>query len=214
MPDPVTGLMAAVSIGGTVLSNKSAKSAANRAANAQVQSDEMAIAEQRAAREEMRRLLDPYVKAGGPALQGQMDLLGLGEDVDQQGAVDAMSGSPLFLSLAEQGEDAILANASATGGLRGGNVQGALAQFRPALLNRFIEDQFRRLGGITTLGQNSAAGVGGAGMDSASAIGSLFLDQGAARAGGALAKGRADSAMTDSFAQLAGMLGPKMTSIF
>ncbi|WP_449405980.1 hypothetical protein [Massilia phosphatilytica] len=37
--------------------------------------------------------------------------------------------APRFQALQQQGNDAILANASATGGLRGGNVQGALGQF-------------------------------------------------------------------------------------
>ncbi len=52
----------------------------------------------------------------------------------QQGAISGLEGSPIFQALARQGEDAILQNASATGGLRGGNVQGALGQFRPAAL--------------------------------------------------------------------------------
>ena len=198
MPDPVSGIVGAASLGSALLGSK----AASKAAKAQVQGNDAAIAEERAAREEMRRLLEPYVKAGDPALQAQLDMLGLGTDIGQQEAIDQQEQSPLFQALVAQGEDAILQNASATGGLRGGNVQGALAQFRPALLNDFLERQYARLGGITQIGQNSAAGVGNAGLAVAGNIGQLFSDSGAARAGGSLAKGQAWS---DAFGTLGGL---------
>jgi len=85
-----------------------------------------------------------------------------------------------------QGENAILQNASATGGLRGGNVQAALAQFRPALLSSLIEQQYGRLGGLTAIGQNAAAGVGNAGMSTGTNIATLLGRQGQAEAGGIL----------------------------
>ncbi len=109
----------------------------------------------------------------------------------QQGAISGLEGSPIFQALARQGEDAILQNASATGGLRGGNVQGALGQFRPAMLNQFIEQQYGRLGGIASLGQQSAAGVGSSGITSASNIAQLLANAGSAKAGAALGQGQA-----------------------
>lgn len=186
MPDPVSGLMAAVSIGGSVIKGK----AASKAADAQTAAAEMGVAEQRAAREEMRRLLEPYVAAGGPALQAQMAALGLSGAEAQQGYVAGQEQSPIFQALTRQGEESILQNASATGGLRGGNVQGALAQFRPAMLNQFLENQYSKLGAMTQLGQNSAAGVGNAGIGVAGNIGNLLGQAGAAQAGGALAQGK------------------------
>ena len=57
--------------------------------------------------------------------------------------------------MVQQGQDAILQNASAIGGLRGGNTQAALAQFRPALLSQLIAEQYNRLGGLSSLGQNA-----------------------------------------------------------
>ena len=188
MPDPITGIV----VGGTaLLGGAMQSSAAGKAADAQAQASAMGVAEQRAAREELRQLLDPYVKGGVPAFGGMMDLAGLTGPGSQQEAIAGLEGSPMFQALAAQGEDAILQNASATGGLRGGNVQGALAQFRPQLLNQFIDQQFGRLGGIATMGQNSAAGVGSAGMQSANAISALMGEAGAARAGGAIAQGQA-----------------------
>jgi hypothetical protein len=58
------------------------------------------------------------------------------------------------------------------------------------LLNQFLEQQYGRLGGMTQLGQRSAAGVGAAGMDAAGDISTLLGTGGAARAGSALAKGQ------------------------
>lgn len=108
----------------------------------------------------------------------------------QQAAIDLQEQSPLFQALARQGEEAIMQNASATGGLRGGNTQGALARFRPQLLNQFIEQQFGRMSGIASMGQNAAAGVGTAGMQSANNISNLMMQGGMAQAAGIGAQGQ------------------------
>jgi hypothetical protein len=186
MPDPVTGVGAAVSIGGSLLKGKSA----SKAGQLQYDAAMAGVDETRQAREEMRALLQPYTAAGGPALEAQMAALGLAGPEAQQQYVMGQEESPLFQALARQQEEAILQNASATGGLRGGNVQGALAQFRPQLLNQFLEQQYGRLGGMTQLGQRSAAGVGAAGMDAAGDISTLLGQGGAAKAGSDLAQGQ------------------------
>jgi hypothetical protein len=183
--------VAAAVIGSAVIGGVVASSAAKKAGQAQVQAADAAAAEQRAAREQMQLLLNPYVSAGTPALQAQMAALGLSGAEAQQAYVTQQEQSPFFQSLAQQGENAILANASATGGLRGGNVQGALAQFRPALLNQFLEQQYDRLGGLTRIGQASAAGVGASGMQSATQIGNAYTQAGQARAGSALGQANA-----------------------
>jgi hypothetical protein len=186
MPDPVTGIGAAVSVGGAVLKGNAAKKAGQQ----QVQSEMAAIAEQRAAREETRRLLEPYVAAGTPALQQQMAALGLSGAEAQAAYVAQQEQSPIFQALARQGEEAMLQQASATGGLRGGNIQGALAQFRPNILNQFLTQQYDRLGGLARVGQTSAAGVGAAGMETAQNIGANLQNVGAQRAGASLAQGQ------------------------
>ena len=175
--------VAAAVIGSAVIGGAVSMSAASKAGKAQVQAADRAAEEQRAAREEMRTLLNPYVSAGTPALQAQMAALGLSGPEAQQAFVTQQEQSPFFQSLAQQGEEAILQNASATGGLRGGNVQGALAQFRPALLNQFLEQQYTRLGDLTKVGQASAAGVGASGITSATNIGQAYTQAGQARAG-------------------------------
>jgi len=183
--------VAAAVVGSAVVGGVVASSSAKKAAKAQVQSAEAAAAEQRAAREELRALLNPYVSAGTPALQAQMAALGLSGPEAQAEYVAGQEESPIFQALARQGEEALLQKASATGGLRGGNIQGALAQFRPQLLNQFLEQQYGRLAGLTTLGQRSAAGVGDAGITAATNIGQALTQAGQARAGSALAQGQA-----------------------
>lgn len=108
----------------------------------------------------------------------------------QQQAIAGIEGSPIFQTLARQGEDAIMQNASATGGLRGGNTQGALARFRPALLNQFIEQQYGRIAGIAGMGANAAGAIGNAEMGTAGNVADLLVGRGQAQAGAAGAQGQ------------------------
>jgi hypothetical protein len=201
MPDPVTGLI----VGGSqLLGGMMQADAASEAAGIQAGAAEAGIAEQRRQFDALRALLQPYTEAGLPALQQQQALLGLQGPEAEQAAIERIRGGETFQALAQQGEEALLQRASATGGLRGGNIQGALAQFRPALLNQAIEQQYGRLGGMTSLGQQSAAGVGTAGMQTGTNVANLLAQQGAARAGGELGEAKAFSGLFNLPAQVLG----------
>jgi hypothetical protein len=201
MPDPVTGLI----VGGSqLLGGMMQSDAASEAAGIQAGAAGEGIAEQRRQFDALQALLKPYTEAGLPALQQQQALLGLQGPEAEQAAIERIRGGETFQALAQQGEEALLQRASATGGLRGGNIQGALAQFRPALLNQAIEQQYGRLGGMTTLGQRSAAGVGAAGMESGTNVANLLAQQGAARAGGELGEAKAFSGLFNLPAQVLG----------
>ena len=209
MPDPISAVIGGVAtLGSSVIGSSAAKSAGA----AQERAAMLGVEEQRAAREETRRLLQPYVSAGDPALQALMGALGLRGPEEQAAFVSQQEQSPIFQALARQGEEAMLQQASATGGLRGGNLQGALAQFRPALLNQFLEQQYSRLGGLTTLGQQSAAGVGSAGMQSATNIGNLLGQAGQAQAGAALGSAQAWGQGLSGLAQIGGILAGRSGS--
>lgn len=175
-------------VGGITGATQQAK-AAEAAGQIQAGASEAAIAEQRRQFDVLTELLRPYVEAGQPALQQQQALIGLRGAPEQQAAITTLEQSPFFQSAVRQGEEALLQRASATGGLRGGNIQAALAQFRPQMLESQIAQQYERLGGLTTLGQRSAAGQGAAGMEAAGSIGNLLAQRGAALAGGQLARG-------------------------
>lgn len=178
-------------IGGSVVSAAVQSKAAKRAASAQTQAADKGVEEQRRQFDAMQALLKPYIETGTTALSRQAALMGLGGEEAQRAAITAIERGPEFATMARQGEEAILQNAAATGGLRGGNVQAALAQFRPQILSGLIEQQYNRLGGLATAGQNAAAGVGTAGMQTGANISNLYGQVGAAQAGAALAKGQA-----------------------
>ena len=152
------------------------------AANIQGDAAQAGIDETRRQFEAMQELLSPYVQAGTQSLTAQQDLAGLNGPEAQAAALQGISSSPEMLALTQQGENAILQQGSATGGLRGGNVQGALAQFRPQALSSLINQQYSRLGGITQMGQASAAGVGAAGMQTGAQVAGLLGQQGQAAA--------------------------------
>jgi hypothetical protein len=179
--------MIGASVGSAVVQSNAAK----RASNQQSAAAQQGIEEQRRQFDAMQALLKPYVEAGTGALSNQLALAGVSGAEAQQKAINALQQGPEFNALVQQGEQGILQSAAATGGLRGGNVQGALAQFRPQVLSSLIEQQYNRLGGLSTMGQNSAAGVGAAGMQTGVNVGNLLAQQGAAQAGGTLASGAA-----------------------
>lgn len=185
--------------GATILSGIIGGIASTSAAKTQADAAGAGIDEQRRQFEAMQAVLRPYVEAGQGAMSAQQALTGLSGADAQSAALKAIQESPEMRALTEQGENAILQQASATGGLRGGNVQAALAQFRPQVLSSLINQQYQRLGGLTQIGQASAAGVGSAGLQTGQGIAGLLQQQGAAQAGGQLAMGQAFQSVPNAF---------------
>jgi hypothetical protein len=222
--------LAGIAVGGaTLISGMAQADAAESAAAAQTGSAQAGIEEQRRQFDKVQELLKPYsmagekalgglapfAAAGAPALEEQQALLGLRGPEAERAAIERIKTGETFQALAGQGEEALLQRASATGGLRGGNIQGALAQFRPALLSSLIDQQYGRLGGMTALGQTttqniaglgqaSAAGTGAAAQTTGANIANLLGQQGAAQAGAEIAQGRAFGAIP---AAISGGLG-------
>lgn len=184
--------------GATVVSGVMASQAAGTAADASLEAGRLQAGAADRGTDEVRRqfdaitgLLKPYTDAGPQALSGMQDMLGLNGSGAQTAALAGIEGSPEMALLTKQGEESILANASATGGLRGGNTQSALAQFRPALLSQLINERFSKLGGLVQIGQTSATGQAAAGQATGQAVSGLMQQQGAALAGGVLGAGHA-----------------------
>ena len=193
-------ILAAALIGGgaTLLSGLSGASSAKSAAKTQAKATMAGIAEQRRQFDAMQALLSPYVSAGTGALSSMSALSGASGADAQAQAIAAIEGGSEYKALTAQGENAILQNAAATGGLRGGNTQGALAQFRPALLSSLVNQKYSQYSGLAQMGQASAAGVGSAGLQTGTNIASLLQQQGAAQAGGQLATGQALQAIPNA----------------
>ena len=190
-------------LGGITGATQQVKAAEN-AASTQAGAAQAGITEQQRQFDALQKILGPFVNAGTGALGAQQNLLGLNGADQQAAAIKAIQESPAFTAAQQTGQNAILANASATGGLRGGNTQGALAQFSPQLLAQLIQQQFGNLGGLTALGQNAAAGVGNAGISTGNSIAQLLQQQGAATAGGQIAAG---NLIPQSLNAGAGLLG-------
>ena len=226
----VASLIAGAAVGGASLFNASKqRSAAKKASQAQVESSEDAINEQRRQFDEIVELMRPYVDLGEDAignLRGyaepglsafseQNALLGLLGPEAEREAIDSIRNGEKFQVLQELGEEAILNRAGVTGGLRGGRTQGALAEFSPALLQDLIDERYSRLGGIASLGyttedtlarlgQASAAQQGAFGQQSANAVSGLFGDIGASRSGYQLAKGQAQTGLVNNLINAGG----------
>jgi hypothetical protein len=158
-----TAIIGSAIVGG-VMSSRAQKSAAKTASGAQTRAAEQSIAEQRRQFDAVQQLMAPYVQSGTTALSRYNALTGLSGEEAQQTLINQITSGAEYGSLVRQGEEAILQSASATGGLRGGNTQSALARFRPEILSSLIRDEYSRLGGMVSMGQNAAAGVGNAGM--------------------------------------------------
>ena len=202
--------IAAAIAGGAVVGAGAQLISSDAAADAQTSASNAGIGEQRRQFDAIRELLKPFTQAGTSAVGAQSDLLGLSGADKQAAALKALQSSPEFAALQQQGEEGILQNASATGGLRGGNTQAALAQFRPQLLSALIQQRFGQLGQVAGLGQASAAGTAAAAQNSGNAISDLLGQAGQARAGQAMANGQAFANMGNSFATLALLKGMKV----
>jgi hypothetical protein len=223
----------AITVGAGLIGNRMQARAAERAAEsassaqiagaeagaaAQLESSRLGIEEQRRQFEEITRLLQPYVSAGVSALPGfrpfqeagtrafqqQQALSGLLGPEAQRAAISTLEQAPEYQGLVRQGEEALLQRASATGGLRGGNIQAALAQFRPQMLSEQIERQLGRLAGfsatglgvtgdLANLGQAAAARQAALGSATGSSIAGLLGEQGSAQAAAARTRGAAQA---------------------
>lgn len=195
---------------GGITGAKQAGKAAERAGATQAAAAQAGIDEQSRQFDKLVELMAPYVSAGTPALAGQQALIGLGGDGAQEQAIAGLAESPQMQALVQQGENAILQNASATGGLRGGNLQAAMAQFRPQMLSSLIDQQYQRLGGIATMGQNAAAGQASAGTALGVNVAGLLGQQGAATAGGQLARGAVPGQTFGQLLQIGGTVAGAM----
>lgn len=166
------------------------KTAAKEASKAQQNASQQGMEEQRRQFEASQALMKPYVESGTGALSGQNDLLGLNGFDKQQSAIGSIENSPFFKSQYQQAENALLQNASATGGLRGGNFQEALADNRSNMLFQNVQGQLQNLSGVAANGQSAAAGLGGNGLQFGQNIAQGYQDIGQAQAGYQLGKGQ------------------------
>ena len=241
------GITAAVvggvgAIAGGIISANGAQSAADTQAAA----TQSGITEQNYQFNKVQGLLQPYVDAGTGALPGynsamgayqggiqgyqgiQSNLNGLtgaNGPTAQQAAINALQQNPLYTTSMNLGQQAILANASATGGLRNGNTIANLGYLPGQILSNVMQQQIGNLGtslngqsgllgflgnavsqqgNLINAGQNAAAGTGQASMQTGNNITNLLGQQGAIGAGATLA---GTNAFTGAINNFSGVLG-------
>ena len=148
-----------------IFGGNSQKKAADKAAKLQFEAAQQGIAESARQFDQTRSDFAPYQEAGTAAIGNLSDLIGLNGDGAQQGEIDALRNSPLYQSLYNNGRDALLSTASATGGLRGGNTQDALSRFGGDTLSQVIAQQLGNYGGLVGIGTGSAGAVGNFGAN-------------------------------------------------
>lgn len=209
--------MGLFSLIGSIFGGGSAKKNAQKASEAQVAAANTAIGDLRRQFDATQANLAPWLSAGNSALSEQMKILGLGPlpgmvsgygggtfnidgseatPVDRYGeqaaAIANLKNSPLYSSIYNNGEEAILANASATGGLRGGNTQNSLARFGGDTLSGVLGQYLAQLGGLSGTGNQTATNIGQFGANTADQVSGLQVGIGNAQAGNYLARGRID----------------------
>lgn len=125
------------------------------ATNQQIAGINNAIGEQQGQMAQNRADEAPYTSFGSAALGSLGDLLGLNGPDKAAAAIAALKASPMFTSLFNTGQEAVLQNASATGGLRGGNTDAALYDLGQNTLSQLIQNQISNLFGGGQLGANA-----------------------------------------------------------
>lgn len=197
---------------GTVTGSKQQADAAQAAAATQAAAANAGIAENRRQFDKNIELMAPYVQAGNLSITQQMDMMGLNGPEKQAAIMAEIESSPQYAAMVKHGETAMLQNAAATGGLRGGDLQGALAQFRPQTLANLFQQRLGNLSGITQIGQASAAGQAAQGMENAGNIANLMGQAGGATAGGQIAAGNQWGKTFDTISGLVGGLAAASAS--
>lgn len=98
----------------------------------------------------------------------------------QQAAFAALEESPGQQFLRDRAQKNLVRNASAIGGLGGGNVRSALVQQGVGFAQQDLQNQFARLGQVAGQGQAAATNVGQFGQQVAGSVSNLLSQQGQA----------------------------------
>lgn len=186
--------MGLFSLIGGIFGGNSQKKGSAYATKEMVAAADRGIAETRRQFDVTRADYQPYLTAGTSALGNILALTGLGGGDEQTAALAALEKSPGFQSIVRNGEEAVLQNASATGGIRGGNTIRGLADFRSDAFADQIRQQLASLGGIAGMGMGATDSVSGFGAQASGNVVNLLGQQGAARAGNHLLRGGINAA--------------------
>lgn len=190
--------MGLFSLAGKIFGGGKLKKASKKAQAETVAALNAAIGEQRRQFDVTRADYAPYLQSGLGGLSSLSDLLGInGNDAQSAGLVN-IQNSPMLESVIRNGEEALLQNAAATGGIRGGNTQRGLADFRADAFADQLNQQIARLAGMAGLGMGATDSVSGFGANTSDNISSLLGAIGGAKANGILQRGGINASLWNS----------------
>lgn len=156
-----------------------------------------------------------------PSIKSLTDLIGLNGDGAWTAALQRVQDSPILAGAIRNGEDAILANASATGGLRGGNIQNSLARFRGDAFLDELNAEMGRYAGLVGLGSGATDALSQFGAAKANNVSDLYNFMGQARANGIQQRGGINNQMWNQAGSFADSLatsflpgGSKLAGLF
>ena len=178
-----------------------AADAARQAAGIQSQQALGAQAEQARQFDISQGNLAPAREAGDLAREQQLALLGLrGDEAFNQ----ATQQTPAQRFLEKRAQKNLLQNASAIGGLGGGNVQRALVEQGAGFAGAQLQNQFGQLGQVAGQGQTAATNIAQLGAQSQAQQAQLGQRAAEARASGILGQSQADAQATGQLLALGG----------
>jgi hypothetical protein len=183
---------------GGLLGAGSQKKASRNAQAAMVDALNKAIGTEQQQYQQSRADFAPYLATGTSALGGLGDLVGTNGADKWQAAIAALQQSPLYQSLFRNGQESLLQNASATGGLRGGNTQRGLADFGADTLASVYQNQVGNLGSLASMGLGATGNISALGQNNANQVAGLQQGIGQTNANGILTRGGITAGMWNS----------------
>lgn len=148
--------------------------------------------------------MQPYADTGQQALQKEAALSGaLGAEAQQQ-AIDSFMESPGQKYLREQAEKALLRNASATGGLRGGSTLAALQEQAIGLSAQQQQRQLENMRSLAGRGQQASGNIAGMQVGQGQDLSNIYGQGAQSMANIAGQEGQQLSGLRSNFGQLSG----------
>jgi hypothetical protein len=175
MPDPVTGTIAAVTVGGSLLGASASRSAASTQANAAAQASDA----QRAMFERQVELQEPFRQAGLKGQNRLLELLGLGEDKTAPGfgkyataefGMDKFQADPGYAFRMSEGMKALERSAAQRGGLLSGSTLKATQRYGQDLASQEYQNAFNRYQAERTGTLNPYQALSGSAQTSANTL--------------------------------------------
>lgn len=154
----VAAAVGAAAVVGGVASSAMSASAAGDAADAQSQAASSNLALATRQYDTMQQQISPYLDYGQAGLKDYGDLLGTNGSDAQGAAINGIKTGPQYQGLMQTANENILANASATGGLRGSNTSNTLANTSISTLNGLITQKLAGYGQLMSNGLNAVSG--------------------------------------------------------